>query len=436
MHSKSVEIDAELKEIPELPTGNLPMKILEKILEFNGEIGRQIEGGFQDYPFQKEWYRLAMEFRGVLAESQPILVMSDLHLSSKGDANADDCFATPLAVRPPPPQTTYISIDDEDVMMESSPSNKKQKKRPLSTAPHSTPRKKPAMGVEHILERPPIFQIPAFDEQANICSDRPFACRFGLHEIRSIIQDAHIGLPGQTDPRAIDRIIRISMQSWDQPLRKFMTQTEELCMAMIRLHIDITFAHWQRTRLHDKIHMICGAFVKNRMVLQSQAAERARLLELHKPMTFDNEAVEVAYARAREKTQRARQRLRARDYLEHQMKDSNQNLTLAEKINKVIANNSLDPDEYSKEVEIMGVSSLCQFGGKSYLLILILDQTVKGYYEYAFSRFVDVIGLGIQAELFVACRTEISKALKEEIGLTESDGKFAQSFIFYSFHPP
>jgi hypothetical protein len=60
---------------------------------------------------------------------------------------------------------------------------------------------------------------------------------------------------------------------------------------------------------------------------------------------------------------------------------------------------------------------------------MILGQTVKGYYEYAFSRYVDVVGLGIQGELFMACRSEISKTLKEEIGLTESDGKLATSFI-------
>ena len=49
---------------------------------------------------------------------------------------------------------------------------------------------------------------------------------------------------------------------------------------------------------------------------------------------------------------------------------------------------------------------------------------MKGYYEYALSRFIDIIGLGIQGELFVACRNDISKVLKDEIGLTESDGKF------------
>ena len=50
------------------------------------------------------------------------------------------------------------------------------------------------------------------------------------------------------------------------------------------------------------------------------------------------------------------------------------------------------------------------------------------------SRFVDVIGLGIQGELFVAFRNDIGTALKDKIGLAESDGKSAQPFIFHFLH--
>jgi hypothetical protein len=370
---KSAAIDTELKLIPELPAGNLPMKVLERILEFEGEVKRQIEGGSQEYSFQKEWNRLAMEFRGVLADSQPVLVMSDLHRFSSGDADAGDPFVTPTPARPalhtsrPNAYQTYISLDEDEDMVES-PSNKKRRYIPATS---STPRKKTAMTVEPLSRKPPLFQVPAFEETNSTCSDRPVARRFSLHELRSIIQDAHIGLPGQTDPRAIDRIIQISMQSWDQPLRKFMTQTEDLCLDMIRTHIDAIFEHWQRTRLYDEVHIISEAFLKDRMILQRKAAERARLLELHKPMTFNNEAIELAYAKARAKAQKGRQYWRARDCVEQQMKDSSQSgQTIDERIAKVINAKQLGPDEYSKEVEIMGVSYLSRYIRESYFLIL------------------------------------------------------------------
>ena len=352
------------------------MKVLEKILQFDGEIRRQIDGGSQDYSFQKEWNRIAIEFRRVLAESQPVLIMSDLSTSPNADANAEDRFGSPLPVRAyrspasrlniPPP--AYISIDDDDEDMVESPCTNKRRH---ATSVQTTPRKKPATAGKSVTQRPPLYQIPAFQASTGTDSERPFARRFKLSEIRSIIQDAHIGLPGQTDPRAIERIIQISMQCWDQPLRKFMVQVEELCLDMIRSHVDTTFALWQKTRLHDKLHNICEAFIKDRMSLQNQAAERARLLELHKPMTFNNEAMELAYAKGRTKALQGRQYFRAKEYVERHMKDSSQSLTLDDKIAKVLEAKHLGPDEYSKEVEIMGVSPIYQFDRKSQSLVLI-----------------------------------------------------------------
>lgn len=358
----------ELMKLPELPTGNLPMKVLEKIIEFDGEIRRQIEGGYQDYSFQKEWNRLAMDFRGVLAESEPILVMSDLFRPSNPDASAEHRLESPLSIRPrqspasrrnAPP--VFMTIDDEDEDMVESPSTNKRRH---ANSANTTPRKKPAIAAKPVAQPPqppiPINQIPAFEASTSSDCDRPFARRFSLHELRSIIQDAHIGLPGQTDPRAIDRIIKISMQAWGEPLRKFMGQTEELCLGMIRSHVDTTFALWQKTRLHNMLHIICEAFVKDRMTLQMQAAERARLLELYKPMTFNKEAVESAYAKGRTKALQGRQYYRARDYVEQYMKDSSQNLALDDKIAKVLEANRLGLDEYGKEVEIIGVSLISQ----------------------------------------------------------------------------
>lgn len=54
---------------------------------------------------------------------------------------------------------------------------------------------------------------------------------------------------------------------------------------------------------------------------------------------------------------------------------------------------------------------------------LIGAQDVRGYYECAFTRFVDVIYQGIRAELFTSCRNELGTALKTSIGLGEKDGK-------------
>ena len=347
-------------KIPELPTGNLPMKVLEKIIEFDNEIRLQIDGGSQGYAFQKEWHQLAENFRGVLAESQPILMMSDLYRDSNADGEAEHRLESPLPSGPGQSPASrlsaprvYMTIDDDDEDMVQSPSNNKRRHNSLAQV---TPRKKPTVTPKSIAQRTPMHQIPAFEPSTGNDNRRPFARRFNLYEVRGIIQDAHIGLPGQTDPRAIERIVQLSIQTWEQPLHHFMAQTEDLCLQMIRSHVDKTFISWQRTRLYDNFHNICEEFVKDNMNAQKQAAERARLLELHKPMTFNKEAVELAYAKGRTKAEQGRQYHRAKYYIEQHMKDSSQNLTLDEKIAKVLEAKRLGPDEFSKEVEIIGVS--------------------------------------------------------------------------------
>ncbi len=52
-------------------------------------------------------------------------------------------------------------------------------------------------------------------------------------------------------------------------------------------------------------------------------------------------------------------------------------------------------------------------------------QTVRGYYECAFSEFVNVICKGINCELFMKCRDELGNKMKQQFRLMEPDGKFS-----------
>lgn len=45
---------------------------------------------------------------------------------------------------------------------------------------------------------------------------------------------------------------------------------------------------------------------------------------------------------------------------------------------------------------------------------------MRGYYEYAFSRFIDVISQGIKGGIFLKCRNEIGDLIKMELGITNT----------------
>ena len=55
--------------------------------------------------------------------------------------------------------------------------------------------------------------------------------------------------------------------------------------------------------------------------------------------------------------------------------------------------------------------------------LLTIKQTVKGYYECAYSRFVDMVCATIHCKLFNKCRDEIATEMKKQFGLIEDGGK-------------
>ncbi|KAL8875455.1 MAG: hypothetical protein Q9198_006194 [Flavoplaca austrocitrina] len=70
---KTTQIIARLNELPEPPKGNLPLKILEKILMFENDLARHLDGGSEKYPFQKHFHAAALRFRSDYPEgTKPI----------------------------------------------------------------------------------------------------------------------------------------------------------------------------------------------------------------------------------------------------------------------------------------------------------------------------------------------------------------------------
>lgn len=60
--------------------------------------------------------------------------------------------------------------------------------------------------------------------------------------------------------------------------------------------------------------------------------------------------------------------------------------------------------------------------------MLILEKTVKGYYECTYSRFVDTICKSVHYEMFYKCHTEIVKIMKARFAVTEPDGQSLLGF--------
>ncbi|KAL8669897.1 MAG: hypothetical protein Q9168_005531 [Polycauliona sp. 1 TL-2023] len=405
VRSKTAEIIERLRELPEPPQGNLSLKIFEKILAFTQDLRCHLEGGSEAYPFQKEFHHAALRFRNTIAFSYPRLNLADARLNLKSSSQ----MAYRLSVTPIPGNRSFDAIpidsDGECVEYTKTPSPSKRK-QPSSNTSQSTPTKRGRL--DNIPQFVPAQDATSSFDGPNTSVDRtaPFAKRFTLTEIRAILQDAHIGLPNQVDPKATKRMIKDSLQKWEEPLEELLGFANDTCLALILDRASCTFGLWQGTQCFDRVLEICKSFFQDKFQVQVTSAKRILDIERNTAMTLHEDSMRSATENAMVALSIACRNERAKAFLAKQDPEWEVKLTTHQaKLDKMskVTEDQLGPNPFVQELRAMA--------------------DVRGYYECAYSRFVDVIYQGIQTELFAACRNDLGEALKQGIGLEEKDAE-------------
>ncbi|KAL8684171.1 MAG: hypothetical protein Q9224_006550, partial [Gallowayella concinna] len=287
------------------------------------------------------------------------------------------------------------------------PSPSKRKQAALSVAQsQSTPSKRSRLDkIPQYLPGQDNGSSTSDSSSMNIDRTAPFARRFTLTEIRSILEDAHIGLPNQVDPRATKRMIKDSLSHWHEPMETLLNITSHSCRSMILERASSVFSLWHGTRCFDVLLANCQSFFDEHMEKQFSSARRILGIERQAALTLHEDAMRTASERALITLELACRNERAKALLMKRDPEWDKNLSDSvrkEKISKV-DDSQLGPNPYMNELRAIA--------------------DVRGYYECAFSRFVDVIYQGIQAELITACRNDLGPALKERLGLGEKDAE-------------
>lgn len=144
---KTMAVNQELGGLPKPPAGNLVVVIHELITAFCQDLRLHIEGGRPEYPFQKQWRDLAIEFRLELGDSRPRLKLASeapnmARLSSSVDAFIDRCD----------PPVISLDSDDDDMAVSietpCTPTASAIKRRQNSSLIHPGSAKKPKKLVE------------------------------------------------------------------------------------------------------------------------------------------------------------------------------------------------------------------------------------------------------------------------------------------------
>ncbi|SLM36997.1 P-loop containing nucleoside triphosphate hydrolase [Lasallia pustulata] len=386
---KALTIDAKLAELPEPPAGNLPAVLMRELTTFAHELEQHIDGGSYLFPFQKTWMNLALQFRKIMADSQPTLFVRDKSEPSSRPKARSFQQSHDLEQGSPTPsqgQTQSISLSSDDEKPSTpTPAQRSGKKRSSAASlPSSTSQKKAKTNV-----------IPQYAGLGK---------RFHLSEIRDIVQDAFVaGIPNQVHPKAIERMCTMSVQHWDKPLAEFLRLTGDMVLVVLTDGLDKVFGKWKQTKLYAEAGAIIDAFVAKALTEQRTAAQRSLMLEMSKPMTLNSEAQSVACGDALAKLEEARWEVRSTIWADEQERKSGRSASGQGKHDKgaKAIEAQIGPDPFNQEIRTMAI--------------------VRGYYTCAFSRFVDTVCQGIQAELFVTCRNDIFQELQDRLGIMEPD---------------
>ena len=340
-------IDAKIQELPKPVDGNLPAIVMGELNKLEREIEKHVDGGSQNNSFQKEWNRLEISFRDELVDSRPVLVLMpnpqtpSHHYASRG-IGSSSLSGTPTPATRGNNTPIPIDSDEEDGPCDPSPVVQRSgQKRPLASA-QQTPNKIPRT-------------VNGAPRSGAMSSSR----RFQLEEVREIIQDAYIGLPNQVDPRAIDRMIVMSMTHWETPVNDFLTGTKVLCEKMVFEQIQKVFGAYVKTLFYDKVLNICEAFFEQVMSRQHQFVMQLLELEMAKPKTLNKEAFDLAEAKALALLQTKRSESRVGAYLDRQEALTGKLTTGQTRIEKIakFSDAPLGPDEYKREIAAMSVSA-------------------------------------------------------------------------------
>ena len=344
MYDKILRIDEQIKYLPEPVQKNAPLTAMVELIAFEKGLIQQFDGGDSDVPFQSQWNELAMRFRRRLTETKPLISLPYMQKPSTTIENTPQLKHGTPASTPKNPVAGCIDVssDSEDVGIQTG------SKRPSTFSPR-TPAK---------IRRTTTFQSGSK--------------RFTLSELRDIIQSAYTGgIPSLVHPKAIEKMITLSMDHWEGLLTAFLQTTQTHCEQMIDNFRKDTFRHRLGTGFHEELTDMISHYLQGLFDKQKSLCKRLLAWELESPKTLNEEGLASARNTALDSLKDRFKLQRAHDALDAAEKKSGKpsiGQVRAEKAAK-LQESQLPPDRYDLELQAMSVSLAfwqgCSFADQS-----------------------------------------------------------------------
>jgi hypothetical protein len=426
---RTLEVEAKLKNCPDLPDANVQSTIIKLLQEFSTDARRIMDGESIDNTteFQSECSGLMDIFRDII-----------LHMKPTVEVGHDSDRLIPDVI-------DLLSEDEDEETQGSIPQNRKRPaqgdlepsrrhkvKRDSDTpAPQtpvgqsrfvSTPGTRNSVYAEGSFMSAPPIPAPNFRK---VAEDRfaktPFAkfSGFGrkfinLEGIRKLITN-HVrpGNPYNANPKTHDELAMLAVDMWDGPLQVFMTETFEKLKDQLQAILKKHLGKYEQTQLYRTAATYLDEFIEGHISEQRQALEdlygmeKLKLFTVNKSAMRENEAKEYAALKA------GRRRARAKAWSQRQMRMDPRKYPhdmVHEDYNRALKKKS---DEVKDE----------QLGADPFDLELRVAAYVRAYYVTAGIRFVDSVCLSVHSKMFRNIKDTILYHLESKLDIAGRDGK-------------
>jgi hypothetical protein len=243
--------------------------------------------------------------------------------------------------------------------------------------------------------------------------------RFTLGEIHTTLDEySAYGLPDRVEPKAVDNLIRKTLENWHLPLHQLLVSLKAALQKALKETLDEVVKGWRSTELYSEIHRIQEIFLGTHCgQLEDHAASRALRLETAKPISEDTRAMKRYKQEELEVLQNAWFKCRSDAFFDGQDGNTGKITTPeqreAERRSKTEAlKKRLGPDPHEREIKVMA--------------------DIRAYYQIASVRFVDHICQSVEAELFVKFRDGLHDDLEDGLRVTQRGCKSSPFLLLVS----
>ncbi|KAF2275396.1 P-loop containing nucleoside triphosphate hydrolase protein [Westerdykella ornata] len=382
-------VSAELELIPKPPTHNAMLKVTEILRDFTQNIQKDIEidGSHDETSWRNQWEGIKDSFNNGLAAMKPALKpwgTRDLNLiqsSSKGNSPSD-----------------CIVIDSDDDGDESGnvqgPStDTPSKKRKLGASDgNNTPKKQPVRGNVKV-EAKPMWK-PGNDELVR------YKTRLDLDDIgRRIKATSKSRIPGELQPKVLDRMMINTLEQWHRPLDRFFNELEEKLRAYLESVFDEHFRAWRDAELYRAAWKVVEKLLQDHIDEQRHTMAPETLKdELEGPYIYYKEVWHDERCKVDELYKSHRIRARTKNYFDEWDSIYGKTTTPNER------------EKLSQKAEHRDI--IVQ---EPYELELGVASKIISYYNIASRRFHDSICMRVESKLFKALRTTLFGELVEAL---------------------